>query len=203
MTTIRTSGVIVCVTLSLGYDVHHSQVEPLLVRAAEESGLEEPFVHILALGDFAVTYRVSGLLADVKRYITAHSNLYRCVLDELHSHDIEILSPSFTNRRQIAADKKVIPPLLQTSSRKDAVNAEDLVFDKAERAERVEREKLALAKDIEQLEAARKEADDEHKAQIEEKLALDRDLLEALERSEYGPDLAGDIVDPDPPADAD
>lgn len=56
VTTIRTSGTIISTTLSLGYDVHHSQIEPLLLRAAEESGLDEPFVHILELGNYAVTY---------------------------------------------------------------------------------------------------------------------------------------------------
>lgn len=60
VTTIRSSGTIVSITLSLGYDVHRSQVETLLARAAQASGLEEPFVHILELGNYAVTYRISG-----------------------------------------------------------------------------------------------------------------------------------------------
>jgi small conductance mechanosensitive channel len=43
-------------TLSLGFDAHHLTVEPLLIEAAAKSGLEEPFVHILEIGNYAVTY---------------------------------------------------------------------------------------------------------------------------------------------------
>ena len=58
LTTIRSSGTMISATLSLGYDVNHKTVEPLLMEAAEACGLMEPFVHILELGDFSVSYRV-------------------------------------------------------------------------------------------------------------------------------------------------
>ncbi|NCB47003.1 mechanosensitive ion channel, partial [bacterium] len=71
VTTIRSSGTIISASLSLGYDLDHTRIEPLLMEAAKSSGLSEPFVHILELGNFSVTYRVSGLLEDPKRLISA------------------------------------------------------------------------------------------------------------------------------------
>jgi small-conductance mechanosensitive channel len=66
VTVVRSSGTIVSVSLSLGYDVHHAKVEPLLLEAARKADLEEPFVRVLDLGNFSVTYRISGFLADIK-----------------------------------------------------------------------------------------------------------------------------------------
>jgi small conductance mechanosensitive channel len=113
VTAIRSSGTVISLSLSLGYDVHHSRIEPLLVMAAQESGLQEPFVHILELGNYSVTYRISGILTEVKWLITARSNLARTVLDTLHGHGIEIMSPTYMNQRRLADDKKVVPPVGQ------------------------------------------------------------------------------------------
>ena len=71
--TILGSGTIIATTLSLGYDLDHKRIEELLIKAAQSCGLQEPFVHILKLGDFSVTYRVSGLLQEAKHLITAQS----------------------------------------------------------------------------------------------------------------------------------
>ncbi|NLF08337.1 MAG: mechanosensitive ion channel [Pirellulaceae bacterium] len=184
VTTIRSSGVVVSVSLSLGFDVHHSRIEPLLVKAAEESGLEEPFVHITEIGNFAVTYRVSGFLVDIKRYITARSNLCRGVLDVLHGHDIEILSPNFVHQRRFENAEKFIPAAFQPEAEEKTVNVEDLVFDKAEQAERVDQEKQKLTKDIEHLKLALKEADEDGKAHIKENIEEKRNLLKSLEQTE-------------------
>ncbi|MBT8099210.1 MAG: mechanosensitive ion channel family protein, partial [Gammaproteobacteria bacterium] len=56
----RESGTLLSVELSLGYDVSRHDIERLLNGAATQCGLESPFVQILTLGDFSVTYRVSG-----------------------------------------------------------------------------------------------------------------------------------------------
>jgi len=63
---VRSSGTIVSATCSLGYDVNHTRVEELLRDAADTAGLTEPFVQVLDLGDFSVTYKVAGLLKEVK-----------------------------------------------------------------------------------------------------------------------------------------
>ncbi|MFH2124332.1 MAG: mechanosensitive ion channel domain-containing protein [Pseudomonadota bacterium] len=182
VTTIRSSGTIISTTLSLGYDVHHSQVEPLLLRAAEESGLAEPFVHILELGNFAVTYRISGFLPEVKWLITARSNLCRKVLDILHGQDIEIMSPTYMNQRRVDDAGKIIPTIGQEDVSTQPVMAEDIVFDKAEQAEQTEDEKQKLINDMQELEAALKEAPEEEKQRIKDEIAEDRERLKILEQ---------------------
>ncbi len=182
--TTRSSGAIVSTEISLGFDVHHGQAEPLLAKAAKESGLDEPFVHIVALGDFSVTYRVSGLLVDTKRPITAHSNLCRSVLDTLHGHGIEIMSPTFVSQRRLSEDERAIPHVVRVSSNKNAEGGEDLVFDKAEQAEQMEKAKKELTEEIETLEASLKDTHEENKARIKKEIELAKERMKALEQAE-------------------
>jgi small conductance mechanosensitive channel len=181
--TTRSSGAIVSVTLSLGYDAHHSVVEPLLVRAAQESGLEEPFVHILELANSSVTYRISGLLVEVKWLITARSNLCRKVLDALHGEGIEIVSPAFMTQRRLPEDRRILPTLRQKEPEETPNVAEAVVFDKAEQAEQVEKEKKRLLLEIQQLENDLKEATDEEKKRIKETVEENRKHLSELEQA--------------------
>jgi small conductance mechanosensitive channel len=93
--TTRSSGAIVSATLSLGYDVHHGQAEPLFLSAAVQSGLEEPFVHIIEMGNFSVTYRVSGLLRNATEITSPSDLLYRpssVLRQQLHSWAMRLLS---------------------------------------------------------------------------------------------------------------
>nr|HPQ42351.1 mechanosensitive ion channel [bacterium] len=179
-TTLR-SGAIVSATLSLGYDVHHGRCEPLLVAAAETSGLEEPFVHILELGDFSVTYRISGLLRDTDRLITARSNLCRAVLDTLHGAGIEIMSPAFMNQRRRADDDSTIPEPLVTRAQVPADGGEHVTFDKAEAAEQREAEKQQLEKTIKDLEESLKDAVEEERVRIKAAIAGARERLKAFQ----------------------
>ena len=56
---VHSTGTIISATLSLGYDIAHAELEPLMKRAAEQAGLQEPFVLINELGDFSVnTFKV-------------------------------------------------------------------------------------------------------------------------------------------------
>ncbi|MDD3814202.1 MAG: mechanosensitive ion channel [Desulfocapsaceae bacterium] len=183
VTTIRSSGTIISTTLSLGYDVHHAQVEPLLLRAAEESGLTEPFVHILELGNYAITYRISGFLPEVKWLLTARSNLCRSVLDILHGKGIEIMSPTYMNQRRVGDAEKIIPTLVQEEISAPPVMAEDIVFDKAEQAGQIENEKQKLMDAIQELETALKEAPEEEKKRIKDEIAEGRERLKILEQT--------------------
>ena len=98
-------GTLISCTVSLGYDVPSQSVENLLVRAAIAIELENPFVQIMDLGDFSINYKVCGVLRDVSnRVITARSELRKMVVDFLHSEDIEIVSPTFMNQRQITSE---------------------------------------------------------------------------------------------------
>ena len=184
----------------MGYDIDHSQVERLLLKAAKESGLEEPFVHILELGSFSVTYRVSGLLTDVKWLISARSELFRSVLDTFHGEGIEIMSPTFMNQRQIGEDQKIVPIAKQVTTSEERVAAEEVVFDKAEKAEKTDSEKKKTAQEIEELEASLKEASEEEKKRIKEEIETKKERLEALAEEEGEPTSEDD---PDEQADAD
>ena len=184
VTAVLNSGTIISITLSLGFDLHHSQVEPLLIEAAEQSGLEEPFVHILEIGNDAITYRISGLLTDVKGLITARSNLSRHVLDTLHGKGIEIMSPTYMNQRPMGEDKKVIPPAFTEGSPDTSAAAEEIAFDKADRAEQIENEKQKLTKALQDLESSLKEASGEDKEQIKSKMVQVRERLKATEHKQ-------------------
>jgi len=203
VTTIRSSGTIIALTLSLGYDVHHSRVEPLLVKAAQESGLEEPFVHILELGNHSVTYRVSGFLKEVKWLITARSNLSRSVLDVLHGQGIEIMSPSYMGQRKLADDMKIVPPAGKEKASGTPVIAENIVFDKAEQAEQKEKEKQELAGTIQKLESSLKDATEEDREQIKKRIAEGRERLKVLEQAAGASDRDEDTSEGNASTDAD
>jgi small conductance mechanosensitive channel len=161
---IRRSGTIISVELSLGYDLHHSRIDELLLQAAKQSGLEEPFVHITQLGDFSVNYKVSGLLVEIKNLLTARSNLHRNVLDCLHDNDIEIMSPNYISQHAGLDVKRVIAHSPKFKKVVNESNAEEVVFDKAEQAQQIASNKTEMLKKIEvlnqRLAAAEK---DEHK----------------------------------------
>lgn len=185
VSTILSSGTIISASLSLGYDIDHRKVESLLMEAARTCGLAEPFVHIMELGNFAVTYRVSGFLEEAKRLISVRSNLYACVLDTLHSQGIEILSPSFMNQRQLREGARVIPSTAVVDiSNGNASSAEDIAFDKAEKAEELENEKLQVMQEIEELERALKEITNEEEKKAKQKaLGILRNRLKSLEQA--------------------
>ena len=138
---VRASGTIVSATVSLGYDVDRRRVREALLRAASAAGLQDPFVQLTELGDFSVSYRVAGLLGEVKQLLTARSRLRGAMLDELHGDDdgIEIVSPTFMNTRALAATAKIVPPAESESGpAEDEVEMpEELLFDKADKAESV------------------------------------------------------------------
>lgn len=174
---VSSSGAIISANISLGYDVHHSIIQTLLLAAAEETNLEDPFVQIIELGDFSVSYRVSGLLKDVKSLLTTKSNLYRAILDSLHSNGVEIVSPGFMNQRQLG-DLKMIPRYARESPVSESGNnAEAVIFDKAELAEQHETSKQLLQADIAVLEAALKEGGDIDKKLLSEQLTAKRQQL--------------------------
>lgn len=155
---IRASGTILNAEVSLGYDLPRSQVEKALLAAAEAVGLEEPYVHILNLGDFSVNYRVAGLLTDTSHLISARSRLRALMLDSLHRHGIEIVSPTFMNTRAIPAERHFIPPVSAIDDAQNSSGAEKIAFDKAEEAATVEKLRETyeqLAKDIEERKQSR------------------------------------------------
>ncbi len=136
----RSSGTLLSVHLSLGYDVSRHRVEELLIGAATDSGLEKPYVQITELGDFSVTYQVSALLTDVSHIIGKRRELRARTMDALHGAGIEIVSPTFMNTRVYESDTQFIakkgPKAIVDTEDKHSPDA--IAFDKAERAKSVE-----------------------------------------------------------------
>ncbi|HEY5673119.1 MAG TPA: mechanosensitive ion channel domain-containing protein [Malonomonas sp.] len=177
---IRSSGTIVSATLSLGYDLHHKQVESLLLQAVKDAGLEDPFVQVLELGNYSVTYKASGLLTDVKTLLTARSQLYCSVLDTLHRAGVEIMSPAFMNQRRLGDGLRMIPAVEGPKSAVPVAMAEEVVFDKAEQAEQSEKEQERLAAVIAQSEKELAAADDAEKLRLADQISAARTRLSEL-----------------------
>lgn len=142
---IRNSGTIISAVASLGYDVPRKKIEAALIEAAKEADLSEPFVYITELGDFSIVYKIHGMLTDTKRILTAKSRLHAMMLDKLHEADIEIVSPSFMNQRQvnetvfIPEQQKHLEPEIEVEA------PEEIMFDKAEQASSVELQKQRMS----------------------------------------------------------
>jgi hypothetical protein len=165
VTVIRASGTIISCEISLGYDIPHERVQKILLNAATDAGLQEPFVQIKNLGDFSITYRCAGLLPDAKHMISAESQLRTKILDRMHQNKIEIVSPTFMNQRAIAPDKSFIPstPSHPKKTAKKEDTPEEMIFDKAEQAAQVEELRTRLEKikkDSMELEKSLKETTD-------------------------------------------
>ena len=183
---INADGAVISVSLSLGYDVHHDNVQELLLKAAKSCDLKDAFVLITELGNFSVTYKVNGLLADVKSLITKRTQLCGAVLDTLHEAGVEILSPTVMNQRPIPTDVSVIPEAIKKSLSPVQSNAEDVVFDKAELAEKREAQRKKLLKKIKNLEVSIKESDEEECDRLKDELKETKEQLLLLEKRKSG-----------------
>jgi small conductance mechanosensitive channel len=185
VTVVRSSGTILSCELSLGYDVAHHQVEPLLKEAAITAGLQEPFIQIMSLGDFSIGYKISGYYAEVKHLLTVRSRLRREVLDKLHGADIEIVSPAFMNQRQFTNGEK----FMATPKRRDPFEAgqvapESLIFDKADRAEKVRNlkdESRSLVEEIKQLKEQLEVVDEPQATEIKAEIFKRKERIEKLD----------------------
>ena len=181
---VRASGTIIHTEVSLGYDVHHEQVRKALIAAAGNAGLKDAFVHVRSLGDFAVNYRVAGLLEDVQSLISTRSQLCKAVLDAMHAAGIEIVSPNFMNTRALGAEQRFMAQTAGRPKTEDtkATKAEDVAFDVAEEAASVEE----LRKTLERLEAELAgedaKADKALRGQLETRKASLEAELEAAEK---------------------
>lgn len=137
VTVMRSSGTIISAQLSLGYEVNRKRIRKTLLEAAKNSELENPFVQVLELGDFSVTYRVGGLLKDVSSFISARSELREEILDSLHKEKIEIISPTFMNTRSVT-NKTFIPRNIRKKEEESEQKPEDLVFSDVKKAQQFE-----------------------------------------------------------------
>ena len=182
---VRSTGTIISVDVSLGYDIERSKISGLLCLAVEDAGLSDGFVQIRELGDFSVTYRAAGRVKDTLSLLSVKSSLYGYVLDRLHGAKIEIVSPNFMNTRTVQ-DVHIIP---KKSSHAPVENSdgsvEKIIFEKAEKASAItnmatELDKLsaALADKEEPLAEAERETAESKIEQLKVELKIKKELLD-------------------------
>lgn len=179
----RTSGTLLSVDVSLGYDVSRRVVEEILIKAATDAGLESPYVQIRGLGDYSVTYQVSAMLTDVNELIAKRREIRARTMDGLHAEGIEIVSPAFMNTRSLEKGQVFIGDVAaEAESTSGAPSPDAIVFDKAGKAESVTKLRETLAETETRLrecdaiissppdEQALKDAEKE-KVELEERIA--------------------------------
>ncbi len=185
LTVLRSSGTVVSATISLGYDISHTEIEAHLADAALRAGLTDPFVQVVELGDNSITYRAAGFLVEIKQILTTRSKLRKAMLDALHEANIEIVSPAFYNLRRLDEKKAVLPRRARATAKRQEQDPEARIFDKADAAEakskmekECEEQKNLVAEIEEQLASSEFEAE-KSDLEIARSKALAR--LESLE----------------------
>jgi len=189
---VRKSGTIVGCKLSLGYDVHHEQVSDILLAAASGVGLKDSFVQVTDLGDFAISYRIAGLLEDVQSLISARSDLRKSVLDALHGAGVEIVSPNFMNTHALEQGQRFMPEKASRpgKGRAPETRAEEVAFDVAKEAASIEELRSALElleKELDELKSGEGDGSEAAKQRLEaRKLRLEAELEDAKARHASG-----------------
>ena len=191
--------------VSLGYDVDRIRIAELLKEAANEAELESPWIRIMELGDFSVTYRVTAKLPDVKgpdaanarRILTAPAQLRAEMMDALHEGDVEIVSPTFMNTRAFPEDKKFMSKPAWARAATAPIEGDDVdadVFAKADKVEQIDLEREELTSEIEAVKERVKEAQDDAdaKQQAEEALVELETKARQLDEKLADPDAAVD-----------
>ncbi len=179
---LRNTGTVVGATVSLGYDVNRRRAEARLLEAARDAGLEDPFVQVRELGDYSVSYRAAGVLKELGALISTRSRLRRAMLDRLQDDGVEIVSPMFVNRRELAPDGRVLPGGWHGPEPQQGPRLEEILFDKADLAVSVERMKNRLEELTSELAELRrqhkKEPDEVRAATLERRIDKKSELVE-------------------------
>jgi small conductance mechanosensitive channel len=181
------AGTIISAHLSLGYDVSSENVIEKLKTAALEAGLTDPFVQVMELGDYSITYRAAGFLKEVKYLISARSKLRLSILNVLHRENIEIVSPRFMNQRVFDTQKQFIPKNVNTQKEQNLAEhglLEGLVFDKADHAASLEDLKSHVIKLNDEIKTLKQNdiKEENIKSDMEDKIRL-KDYLESIIKS--------------------
>jgi small-conductance mechanosensitive channel len=108
---VKTRGLLLHTTVSIGYDVPWRQVEAMLIEAARGTqGLNQepqPFVLQTTLGDFAADYQVNAYCSDVSNLPQIYSDLHANIQDVFNEYGVQIMSPAYVADPESA---KVVPP---------------------------------------------------------------------------------------------
>lgn len=180
---LRSSGTIVSVTIGLGYDLSRHTLKELFINAAEKAGVKDPFVQVLELGDYAVTYRIAGFLAESTSILATRSRMREELLDTLHEAGIEIMSPMFVARRE-ADNAALIPRKIRAKAAiENRPTAEDRVFDKAELAASAEDSRADISlheEELSRLEALSLEQSGAELKATHQLIEAEREVIEGL-----------------------
>ena len=94
------SGLILYISLTIGYDVPWRKVHELLIASARATRdiLAEPapFVLQISLNDFSITYELNAYTANVKELLLIQSELHQNIQDRFNEAGVEIMSPTFS-----------------------------------------------------------------------------------------------------------
>ena len=133
-------GTLISAEVSIGYNVHRIRVRDCLLAAAENVNLRDPFVHILELGNFAINYRITGILQDEGKLISKQHALKAAVIDALHADDVEIMTPNVMEQRPLDPSQLAKPMRhYAPDDDKNSTRAEQIMFPKSELAARIDR----------------------------------------------------------------
>jgi small-conductance mechanosensitive channel len=172
------SGVFVNVEVSLGYDVPRVSVEQALTKAAKEIGIDSCYVEVKGLLDHCVLYSLHALVVDMERYFSTKSKLHGAVIDSLHQKNIEIVSPKYINSRSI--DRTPVIPKAKHLITEDSGNIDELLFDKANLADKMEVIKEQIQQIKEQLSTP--DLTEERKANLESRMQFLLEKLSSIEK---------------------
>ncbi len=96
-------GLIVHVTITIGYDVPWRTLYEVLIKAALNTDLIEqepkPFVLQTGLEDFYVAYQINAYTKHASKQAVIYSNLYQNIQDACNEAGIEIMSPHYRAAR--------------------------------------------------------------------------------------------------------
>ena len=188
---ISSNGTIVTCELSLGYDLSNEKIEALLLEAAENTGLQDPFVQIIKLGDFSVSYRVAGFLEEARLILSTRSKLQKEILNSFTAANVEIVSPTFMNQRSLDPECKIIPtpsteslvPFQDSQNAKPLTTPEEVMFEKADSAEKWEKLKSRfreLQKEISEKEKMLSSVKEDERPALEKNIASMQSELDSL-----------------------
>ncbi len=184
----REKGTVISTEVSLGYDVSRHKIRECLEKAAKAADfVQEPyFVHVISLGDFSVVYRVMGILKETDKLLSARSSLNESVLDALHEADIEIVSPTFMNQRQVN-EQVFIPQKERVKKEASQQYLEDFTFDEAKQAGSVEKKKEVIERMKTNLIEIEKEiaacTDPGRRQVLEDRLTKTKNYIEHLQQA--------------------
>jgi small-conductance mechanosensitive channel len=107
----RAEGLILHTEVGIGYQTPWRHVEAMLVGSADRTAgiLKEPrpFVRLLKLDTFAVTYELNAYCGNAQAMGQLYADLHRNILDTFNENGVQIMTPAYEGD---PAEPKIVPP---------------------------------------------------------------------------------------------